>query len=78
MFELNRTIKSAEDAFASINELIRRGMFLPDHTPSRVSGGGWFIVFGITDVSLRLREILLKAKSFISNKSCFSNKSVSS
>ena len=63
--ELCRLIGTAEDAFAFVNELIRRGMFLPDHAPSRVGGGKWFVNFGCTDISHSLRDLMLKAKAFL-------------
>ena len=62
---LKERIETAEDAFACIAELIRRGMFLPDHIPSRVAGGKWFINFGVTEISLEIKKLLLKAKTFI-------------
>lgn len=61
---LKDAVKSSEDAFASINELIRRGMFLPDHATSRIgSNKGWSLYFGVTDFSLMLQDLLLKAKN---------------
>lgn len=62
---LKERIETAEDAFACIGELIRRGMFLPDHIPSRVAGNKWFINFGVTEISLEIKKLLLKAKTFI-------------
>ncbi|MCK4818429.1 hypothetical protein KA005_21845, partial [bacterium] len=58
-------IGTAEDVFALINELVRRGMLLPDHVPSRISGEQWFINYGVTEVSLKLKELIMKAKSYL-------------
>jgi len=59
---LKDRIETSEDAFACIAELIRRGMFLPDHIPSRIAGGKWFINFGVTKTSLEIKKLLLRAK----------------
>lgn len=60
---LKNAVRSPEDAFASIHELIRRGMFLPDHATSRFgSDEGWSLFFGVTNFSLKLQDLLLKAK----------------
>lgn len=63
--ELHRLIGTAEDAFAFVNEMIRRGMFLPDHTPYRTGGKTWFVNFGCTDISINLKDLVLKAKTFL-------------
>jgi len=61
---LKATVKSPEDAFASVNELIRRGMFLPDYISGRISSSnGWELYYGVTHTSLKLKELLLKAKN---------------
>ncbi len=62
---INSVIESAEDAFAFIHELIRRGCFLPDHFTSRMHGDQWFVHFGVTETSIELSNLLLKAKSFL-------------
>lgn len=63
--ELERIIGNAEDAFAYVNDMIRRGLFLPDYAPSRSAGGGWFINFGCTEISHNLRDLVLKAKDIL-------------
>jgi hypothetical protein len=61
---IKAAVKSPEDAFASVNELTRRGMFLPDYVSSRTApANGWGIYFGVTRTSFRLKELLLKAKN---------------
>jgi len=66
--ELRAATRSAEDLFAYISEFTRRGMFLPDHTPSRLSGGTWFVVFGITEITTQIRDLLIKAQKLISKE----------
>jgi hypothetical protein len=63
--KLRNVIGSPEDAFASVYELIRRGLFLPGHTPFRVAGTGWHIIFGVTDISRKLKSLLLEAKRYL-------------
>jgi hypothetical protein len=58
-------IGSAEDAFAIVNHLIRKSMLLPDHVPSRIGGGKWFINYGVTDISIKIKDLILKAKQIV-------------
>ena len=63
--KLQETIGTAEDVFALINELIRRGMLLPDYVPSRISSKQWFINYGVTDISIKLKDLIMKAKTYL-------------
>jgi hypothetical protein len=51
-------IGSAEDAFALVDHLIRKGMLLPDHVSSRIGGDKWFINYGVTDISIKIKDLI--------------------
>lgn len=61
--ELSQTIGSAEDSFACVNDLIKRSLFLPDHTASRLLPPHWVLYFGNTEISQEISKLLRKAKS---------------
>jgi len=64
--DLKRILASAEDSFACVNDLIKRSLFLPDHSTGRWGGGTWVCNFGKTEISLEIRDLLQKAKEYLS------------
>jgi len=37
-------------------------MLLPDHMSSRIAGDKWFMNYGVTDISIKIKDLILKAK----------------
>lgn len=62
---LTATLSVPEDSFACVNDLIRRGLLLPDHSTNRYGGKAWYCNFGITQKTLAIRDLLVKAKKLI-------------
>lgn len=63
---LKSVLRTPEDVFAYVHELIRRGLFLPDPTPNRGAiAGTWFICFGCTNISDKLRDLIFQAKTVL-------------
>ncbi|MBK8994124.1 MAG: hypothetical protein IPM35_00020 [Myxococcales bacterium] len=62
-WEAQRTVCgfSENQAIASIAELTRRRLFLPDTAGARLGGGKAFVCFGVIDDSLRFYDLLYRA-----------------
>ena len=56
---------NAEQVISSVNELIRRRIFLPDYTFDRATPGHWTSIYGLSENGKIIREIILKAKTIL-------------
>ena len=59
---LRKLHRNAEELIISTNELIRRGLLLPEHFIGRY--GGTTCPFGVSDITHRFRELLILAKKY--------------
>jgi hypothetical protein len=62
--ELGKLLAKPEQRIAYVNELIRRGFFLPDYA-TRYGGSEVVCHFGISDTTLKFQELLLRAKQYV-------------
>ena len=58
---------NGEQLISSVNELIRRRIFLPDYTFDRATPGHWTSIFGLSQNGKIIRDLLFEAKSIINN-----------
>lgn len=60
-----------EEAIIFTNDLIRRGMLMPDHAGGRLGGdeGDWSFVFGISNDSMTFLTLLKRAEAMLDNGS---------
>jgi hypothetical protein len=66
--DLNESLQiliDKETRVALIQDLINRGLFLPDYGGARLGDGGVGITFGIGEISKRFLILLSKARSFL-------------
>jgi hypothetical protein len=61
--ELSGELQNPDVLISSMEELIRRRLFAPDHATARLGGDELSIPFGITDTSLRFQDLLIDAKN---------------
>jgi len=62
---LQSILTTVDEAIVLVNDLIRRGMLMPDHAGARLTNGNgdWSIVFGVTSTTVMYFELLKKAKA---------------
>jgi hypothetical protein len=61
--ELRNIFKTPENALALVDELIRRRMFLPDHTSMRFADSKkWSVCFGTTEKTILIHELIARAR----------------
>ena len=58
---------TATDAISSVNELIRRRLFLPDYTFDRATPGHWTSIYGLSDTGQVVRDLVIEAKEALQN-----------
>lgn len=55
-------VDSPADLFSSVNDLIQRGLLMPDHSSGRLGGEGWSCIFGVAEGSKNYLRLLSEAK----------------
>lgn len=56
---------TAETRVSLINDLISRGLLLPDYASARLGDGGVGVTFGVGESTEKYRQLLLKAKTLL-------------
>ncbi len=68
---LQSYVETEEEVIVLTNDLIQRGILLPDHTSGRFSDreGNWFFVFGISTTTTTFLRLLKKARGMLEEDS---------